>query len=49
MLWARRIQSASQLEEDGWVWDIFADREGLMQEMVKLLGSRLGLSESLAQ
>jgi hypothetical protein len=46
---ARRIQSASQLEEDGWVWDLFADREGLMQEMVKLVGSRLGLPESLAQ
>jgi hypothetical protein len=46
---ARRIQFASQPEEDGWVWDLFADREGLMQEMVKLVGSRLGLQESPAQ
>ncbi|HTY61164.1 MAG TPA: M48 family metalloprotease [Acidobacteriota bacterium] len=43
---ARRIQSSPQLEEDGWVWDLFADREGLTQEMVRLVGSRLGLPES---
>ena len=43
---ARRIQSSPQLEEDGHVWDLFADREGLTQEMVKLVGSRIGLTES---
>jgi hypothetical protein len=46
---ARRIQSVPRLEEDGWVWDLFTDREALTQEMVKLVGSRLGLTETTAQ
>jgi hypothetical protein len=43
---ARRVQSAPQIEPEGWVWDLFVDREGLTQEMIKLVGSRLGVTET---
>jgi Zn-dependent protease with chaperone function len=45
---ARRVQFSGHSEPDGMVWDLFADREGLTQEMIKLIGSRLGVEEKAA-
>lgn len=44
-----RVQSTARPEEDGFVWDIFADREGLILEMVKLMGIRVGVKEPTGQ
>jgi tetratricopeptide (TPR) repeat protein len=46
---ARRVQSIPRVEEDGFVWDLFADREGLTQEMVKLMGRNFGIKEAAGQ
>jgi Zn-dependent protease with chaperone function len=44
-----RVQSAPQLEEEGWVWDLFVDREALTQEMIKLIGAQIGVKETADQ
>jgi Zn-dependent protease with chaperone function len=45
---ARRVQTVPRPEEDGFVWDLFADREGLTQEMMQLLGRHFGIKEAPA-
>ncbi len=43
---ARRIQAPVRTEDHGLVWDLFADKPALLQEMVKLLADRIGLAEA---
>jgi Zn-dependent protease with chaperone function len=45
---ARRVQGAVRTESDGLVWDLFADKPGLLQEMVKLLADQVGLEAAAA-